>query len=179
VTLNGVAAGNDRHNSPRDAAVGITPHFHFETLTGYGRAMNQGRQTGNALDPAIMSSVPGQRSTLILQPAGLHGESPHAASVWPDAAVDMGAAERHRVSIPIAVIKSGVEEGRSEPCPRIDYAAASGARQMAKKSRRNPAASLEPLRSQISCVESRRSIRMRELGVQIRDPNYIAKIKIR
>jgi hypothetical protein len=41
--------------------------------------MDQGRQAGDKLDPAIVSSVPSERSTLTVEPAGLQPGQPAAA----------------------------------------------------------------------------------------------------
>ena len=48
---------------------------------GHGRAVDQRRQAGDALDPAVVSSLPGQRSALAVERAGLQPGQPVAAAV--------------------------------------------------------------------------------------------------
>lgn len=103
---------------------------------------------------------------------GACGESPHAASVWPDTAADPGATDAIWLATPIAVTKSGAERGSSAEWLRDRFRGNKrGASDGQKSDGRNPAACWGLLESQISCVDGRRSIRMREVGVQIGNPH--------
>jgi hypothetical protein len=52
-----------------------------EHLSGSSKKGDQGRQAGGALDLAIMPSVPGQRSALRVEPAGIQPGQPVASPV--------------------------------------------------------------------------------------------------
>ncbi len=110
--------------------------------------------------------TPDQARQVLLVNAG-RGTSASAA-VWPDAAADMGAADAIGLALPLRLQNLEPKEEGRRSVQKIDYAATTGARQTGKKRAVGTQQSRWGLLwSQISCVEGRRSIRMRELGVQI------------